>query len=452
MKRIITVLLLVSTVLILSCEDDFLGKKPSKSLVVPSTLEDFQAILDNADEVMNVVPGIGMISSDDAFTSLQVWQALFTATERNAYTWSKDVFEGEVNADWETPYRQIFYANIVLDGLNEVKVNSANEQQWQQIKGSALFFRAHAFFQLAGLFADPYDPNVSSTPGIPIRLTSDVNAPVVRASLSETYRQIIDDLQEAEALLPTQSNYKTRPTREAAYALLARTYLLMGDYGHVDEFASKALEQNDFLIDYNTLDVNLARPIPRMNNEIIFYAAVISYGYTFQSTTYVDTLLYSQYATDDLRTRIFFRPRASNRYSFKGTYTSTAILFGGIARDEVYLMRAEARARLNNGVGALQDLNRLLSSRWKTGKYVPATQQNQTALLDIILKERRKELVCRNTRWSDLRRLNKEGIYNATLQRTIAGVSYSLPPNDARYTFPIPIQEINTSGIAQNPR
>jgi hypothetical protein len=189
-----------------------------------------------------------------------------------------------------------------------------------------------------------------------------------------------------------------------------------------------------------------------MNDEILFHAQMITYSYVVFATTYVDTLLYASYAQDDLRKDIFFRQRSTNRYTFKANYTGSTPLFGGIANDEVYLIRAECRARLNNVSGALEDLNTLLQKRWKAGTYIPVTENDSQALLEIILAERRKELLFRTTRWSDLRRLNRESNFAVTLSRTINDTEYRLPAGDLRYAFPIPPQEIQNSGIEQNPR
>src|SRR5689334_2992882 len=90
----------LSTVFLVSCGDEFLEKKPDKSLVIPATLDDFQALLDNADRVMNVTPMIGMIASDDAFTTDAGWKGLITATERNCYIWADDTYNGEQCNDW----------------------------------------------------------------------------------------------------------------------------------------------------------------------------------------------------------------------------------------------------------------------------------------------------------------------------------------------------------------
>lgn len=446
--------ILISIVfLCISCGEDYLEKKPNKSLVIPKTLTDFQALLDNAQQVMNVVPAIGMIASDESFVEDAVLNSLYTATERNSYVWAANVYEGEEVTDWNVMYQQVFYANVVLDGLKDVPVHAANETQWKTVKGTALFTRAHAFYQLLEIFAPPYD-NASSTtlPGIPIRLSADINVPVTRASQAESYAQVIADLEESADLLPSVTVSKTRPVVATAYGLLAKIYLNMNDHENAEAFASKALEENDYILDYNELDAASYAPIPFMNEEITYYANLITYGYVVSFSTFVDNDLLGRYAEGDLRKDIFFLKLDDDRYVFKGSYTASWPVFGGIANDEIILIRSECRARRSDVDGALSDLNTLLSKRWKPELFSPVSETSADALLEIILDERQKELVFRNTRWSDLRRLNKDSRFAVTLERVAHGITHSLPPNDLRYAFPIPDAEVRNSGIPQNPR
>src|SRR5690606_33094041 len=110
-------------------------------------------------------------------------------------------------------------------------------------------------------------------------------------------------------------SYKTRPTTAAAKALLARVYLIMGEYENAESWASASLSENNYLLDYNTLNAAATRPVARMNDEILFHGQMITYGYTVFSTTYVDTLLFASYENDDLRKQVFFRLRSPNRYT-----------------------------------------------------------------------------------------------------------------------------------------
>lgn len=452
--KLISYITLIFVFILFACSDDYLDKKPNKSLVVPSTLEDLQALLDNSSQVMNVVPALGVIGSDDLFTNEAGWQGYALATERNSYTWTSDIFGGDITCgDWNFPYQQVFYANVVLEGLEKIAVDASNETQWKAIKGSAQFFRAHAFYHLAQLFTAPYDETTAeSSTSIPLRPTADVNAPIERSTLSQTYNQIIQDLEEAIEFLPLTSAIKTRPSKVAAWAMLSRVALTMEDYDKAEHYANLSLEQHPTLLDYSTLTASATRPIPAMSDEMLFYAAAINYSFITSTMSYVDTVLYSQYAADDLRRAVFFRLRATNRYTFKAHYTGTSLMFGGIANDEVYLNRAEARVRNGNVAGALEDVNALLVKRWKTGTFIPIEETNAEALLNIILAERRKELLFRGNRWTDLRRLNKDANLAKTLSRTLGNVEYTLPPNDKRYVYPVPFQEISISGIEQNPR
>ena len=84
--------------------------------------------------------------------------------------------------------------------------------------------------------------------------------------------------------------------------------------------------------------------------------------------------------------------------------------------------------------------------------YTEITAVNTQEALQKILTEHRKELCFRGLRWTDLRHLNHDPLFQKTLTRTIFGQNYSLPPNDIKYVFPLPDSEILYSGVQQNPR
>lgn len=450
MKNIIV--LLMMGLVMFGCGEDFLEKKPNKSIVVPSTLDDLQALLNNTG-VMNTTPAIGILGADDYFTTASGWAEWTNPIERNGYVWSSDVYQGQQSCgDWTSPYQQVFYANVVLDALKEIGTTPANDAQWKAVKGRALFHRGFAFYQLAQVFCLPYQEETRSAPGIPLRLSSEVNAPVSRATLGETYDQILRDLTDANALLSANVLSPAEPSRAASSAALAIVYLAMANYDKAEELSSKALEINGTLLDYNELDEASIRPVPTLSDEILFHASVISYRFISSTLTYVDTVLFDTYSDDDLRKSILFRRRADKRYTFKGNYTGSSSLFGGISNNEVFLIRAECRVRNGNIPGALEDLNALLVKRWRAGTFTPVAENDAEVLLKTILSERQKELVFRPSRWTDLRRLNSDARFQKTLSRELEGVVYTLPPNDPRYVYPIPPQEINLSGIEQNLR
>jgi hypothetical protein len=439
-------LLLLLTCLVLASCKKYLDAKPDKTLAVPSTLQDFQAILDN--NFLNLdYPFAGDIGSDDYFLKASDLSN-FSTNDQLTYVWGANAAN---DLDWNYAYNMIERCNVVLDGLNK-----NNLQGGASIKGSALFFRGYTFFQVANVFSLPYDAqNSNSIPGIPLRLSADITVKTTLSSMQETYQQIISDLRSSLPLLQVSPKVKTRPSKPAAYGALARTYLAMGDYTNANKYADSCLQLYNKLMDYNTLDSTLANPISQFNDEVIFHATTSGRdGVLNPYYARVDTNLYATYTNNDLRKHIFYTYADDGYYEFKGDYTgqSYGSLFGGIAVDEMLLIRAETYARLGNNSNAIADLNLLLVKRYSKSSFIPYPE-NYANPLPLILHERRKELAFRSeNRWSDLRRLNKEPQYAKTLTRVINGQIYTLPPNDKRYAWLIPVSVIQESGISQNTR
>jgi hypothetical protein len=459
--KLIFLSLLAGAAMTLSCnKGDFLGKKPSSELVVPSTLEDFQTLLDN-DVVMSETPELGDLSADNFYLDYSFWQSL-EPKEHNAYAWAPDIYQGLGDVeDWNIPYQQVLYANVVLDGLPGVAVDSLNQQQWNTLKGSAYFIRAYAFYNIAQVFAPVYNSGTAMTDlGIPLRLSSDVNPASTRLPLKVTYDQILSDLQQASSLLPMSvpTANLNRPSKPAALAMLARVYLSMGGYGQAGVYADSCLKAYDSLYDYNLISNRASLfPFKSPNSEIIYESHMLGSSGVFAAFLYphcvVDSSLYNSYASNDLRSSVFYSSSVNpaGLPTIKASYNASIYPFTGLADDEVYLIRAECSARADNTMAAMKDLNAVLAKRWLRGTFIEFTAGNGDQALALILSERRKELAFRGLRWTDLRRLNRDGA-NITLTRLLNGVTSQLLPGDLRYVLPIPPDVVNLGGIKQNPR
>jgi hypothetical protein len=449
-------------------KQEFLDKKPSTTLLVPSGLSDFQALLDNV-KVFGLVPVLGEASADNYYVSYSAWQAL-TTRENNAYVWAKDIYGGQgAQPDWNVPYQQVFYANVVLDGLKGMKVSPDSMAQWNALEGAALFCRAFAFYNLAQVFAPAYDEGTASGDlGIPLRTSSGIDTLSPRSSVQVTYDQILNDLHSAEAYLPGGLPGRTlnRPVKICVQALLARVYLSMRNYAMAQSYADSVLQVYSTLMDFDTLNKSAAFPVNLFNPETLYqasflgapstmtYFSAISAGYP---TTWIDSNLYRSYDVNDLRRVIFYRTRNNDTTHYlKGGYTGTIYPFGGLAVDELLLIRAEGAARAGDAAGAINDINTLLSKRWKHGSFSGYSVGSAAEALDTVLLERRKELAFRGLRWTDIRRLNKEGA-NIQLMRILINGSDTikaiLAPNSVNYALPIPPDVISLNGsIQQNAR
>lgn len=437
-----------------SCKK-FLDEKQDQSQAIPSGLKDLQALLESS-VMYGSGPAYAEHCADNYYVNTASWNAAPEIEWRLAYIWDPAA-RGYILA-WNQPYSAVYTANVVLEHLQKINISAADLAKADQIKGSALYYRSFQFCQLAQVFCKPYSSSADTDPGIVLRTNSAIEAPITRATVEETYTQIINDLKTAAELLPVMSATATRPNRSAAYGLLARVYLSMREYAQALIYADKALQINNQLLDYNTLTPanQPLLPLFTVNPEIQVATVVSSTSTLLTSPSHskIDSTLYQSYHTNDLRKIVFFRSGGTTQYWW-GNYFNTPsfenFLFDGIANDEIYLIRAECRARAGDIADALDDVNLLLRNRWKTGTYTDFSTTDQAIALAWILEERRKELLYRGLRWSDLRRFNLEGA-NITLTRIVNNTTYTLPPNDLRWVILIPDMEINRSGIPQNPR
>jgi len=452
-----TIYLIITAVLSLavtsSCKK-YLDKKSDLRLVIPKTLGDAQGLMDDAN-LMNLrtSPSYGEASSDDYFLPPSGFLAVGTIGQ-DVYTW-KPLNYRYVN-DWSLGYLAIYNSNLCLELMENIERNAFNGSDWDNVKGSAHFYRAYYFLMLTGQYGLAYDEASSSKDlGVPLRLNSDFNIPSQRATVKECYQQVIKDATEALGLLPNYPQHSMRPSKGAAYALLARCYLSMHKYDLALNYVTSALALNNKLMDYNG-DTDVAAlsgntPFKKFNKETVWYAELAGgFGVHSILRARIDTTLYNAYDVNDLRKIAYFR-EATPYQQFKGNYTANInAFFSGIATDELYLISAECKAYLNDIDGGLIDLNTLLKTRWrKSALFQPITALNRSDALVKIRLERRKELVMRGLRFYDLKRYNKEGL-GLSLVRVNEGITVTLPPNSPFYALPLPTDIIELTGMPQN--
>ncbi|MBO9728989.1 MAG: RagB/SusD family nutrient uptake outer membrane protein [Chitinophaga sp.] len=458
MKRSIYIIFAFIAAALAGCKD-YLDIQP-KDKLIPGTVEDFRLLLDDQ-WTMTLTPGLGDIMTDDLSLSESQYGDLSQEYQQRLYTWSKDVFAADEDIrDWGAPYKIIFYVNTILEGL---AANPAGLPETRnQVEGEAMFYRAYAYFNLVNTFAKQYNvATADKDPGVPLRLSSDITASITRNSVKEVYDQVLSDVNNAIRLLPAKSSFKTRPCRAAAYALSARINLQMGKYDQAMEQANSALSLQNTLVDYKTVDpanstFDAVFPVNIVNNpEVIFISSTTG---IYAKNHFISPEVYQLYKEHDLRASLLFREMPDDgNYQYIGTYndggrTNVPSPFSGFTVAELYLVRAECYARKNEPSKAMGDLNTLLVNRFEENTFQPLTAASAKEALETVLLERRKELVFRNLRLMDLKRLNMDPEQQVTLTRTLGGQTLTLTPGSNRYVFPIPDKEITSSHLEQNPR
>ena len=162
---------------------------------------------------------------------------------------------------------------------------------------------------------------------------------------------------------------------------------------------------------------------------------------------------------NDLRYSKFLRQSGSSITSYFDVGSGAAIwtpatdctrftyMTVGLRTAEVYLILAEAYARLGNLTEAKKYVETLRAHRIKGGDGTIATPASQKEMMDQIILERRKELLFGFHRFFDLKRFNTEPEYAKTTTRVFPVVNvsaehpqqtYTLRPDSRLYIIPFP--------------
>lgn len=114
---------------------------------------------------------------------------------------------------WDLAYSSIGVANTIIQKATEMQ--TTNPLVKETSLGEGYFFRAYSYLRLVSQFG-----------GVPLKLTPSTSPEneFTRATAAQVYDQIVADLTQAIALLPT-GGFPAKVTKDAAKHFLAKTYL-----------------------------------------------------------------------------------------------------------------------------------------------------------------------------------------------------------------------------------
>jgi len=338
---------------------------------------------------------------------------------------------------WVPAYQNIYSANAVMEGINQS--TSVTQSVKNQLEGEMLVVRALNYFYLVNLFGD-----------VPLELSTDyqTNAVMARTPVAEIYNQLISDMQVAKGLLldTYPSELRARPNKWTATALLARLYLYKNDWQSALDQSTEVLNSNQYILESDLDNVFLTT-----SKEVIWQLAN-DYHNTGEGSAFIpssDTSrpsyalngnLLTAFDLDDQRKTKWLKKNTvgGQEYYYPSKYknrSSTPITeYEVILRlAEQYLIRAEARAHLNDISGGLEDVN-IVRLRATAG-LSHAVAIDQLDLLIVISKERQTELFCEwGNRFFDLKRTGKAD--------DILGVSKAPNWRSTDALYPIPLGEL----------
>ena len=351
--------------------------------------------------------------------------------------------DSNFNSSWIAIYSTINRANHVITKVPNVQDPLLTQALKDQYVGEAKFIRALAYFDLARAWGGVQlvlEPTISLE-----------NKPKIsRSTLTETYAQVQKDLEDAELLLPDAVN-RIRATKRTVWALRARLHLYKKEWALAEQYATKLIDK--------PADYTLLKPYSSWfaGNVVGTAESIFELQYSAINPSTIRAQMQHptkggtyRYAPNDKFVQLLNDPAISGgRKALISSVTQggTTLWFGNLyyrlpATDpayifriaEMYLIRAEARAQLNNlsdSTGALSDLNKVRDR----AEIAPSTAITKDEILLAIENERRVEFAWEGHRWFDLVRTGRA-------KTVLEGLDSNTKVDANELLFPIPTVQL----------
>ncbi|WP_095928962.1 RagB/SusD family nutrient uptake outer membrane protein [Flavobacterium sp. ACN2] len=365
-------------------------------------------------------------------------------------------------------YNQAYtYINRWNTIISLVDNSKGDENVKRLAKAEAKIYRAYDHFLLLNTYAKGYDPQTAATDGgICIMDKFDLEAQPSKSTVAQVYDFIQRDIEDALPYLQEKPTDVYHPSLAFAYAFKAKVHLFKREIAAAEAAAQKSLSYNNQLFDmvaYNAKGGPTSLAVPAADNtEVLSYMYMTGYNeMNFGQLYIISPELRTLFGTNDVRFNLFFNStsatnldQGSNTAYWGTQYTRFFYPTVGMKTPEVYLILAECYARENRFSESVTVLNTLRAKRILSGAVnleVPATRKET---MDLVINERRKELLFGFNRFFDLKRLNTETEYAKTITRvfplvnkTVPQKTYTLQPNSRLYIVPFPL-----SALTKNPK
>ena len=424
----------------------------------------------------------------------------YSNTYGNFWLWTVRSTTSEIESVYASLYQIIANCNFYLDYVPRVVAATTDESKLTDLNtytGEVYAIRALAYSELLKCYCKAYKPETAQTElGVVLRTTTLDKQPLPRASLYDSYQQVIKDLERAEELLDEDNDAHSSAfvTRAMALALHARVALYMEDWQSAIEYSTELIESRNFAlssaVSYYTSNMTYFDYMWNydVGTEIIWRIGftTTSYGgalgqsflgfnvdYTYYYPDYVPAQwVLGLYSDRDMRYSSYFYtlPTGYNhglqwpllvKYFGNQDFINNALIYHTVMPKpfrlaEQYLIRAEAlcRQQTPNFSAASKDINTLRASRIVSGGGINLTADNY---IEQIAAERVRELYMEGFRLHDFKRWGElyrdgEGFTRTPQSNSLVeGSSLSVKADDPLFVWPIPIHEIEAPGSLVQP-
>lgn len=349
---------------------------------------------------------------------------------------------GTIASSWNGIYTTINRANNVINAIANDDAAEIPATVKDKVLGQAYAIRGLAYFDLARVWG-----------GVPLitEPTAKVgdNIGIARSTVDQTYQQVINDLNLAEDLLPNTTD-RFAFTKKTVWALKARYHLYKKNWAEARDYAKLLIEDQsnyELISPYYSFFKNDVTGTKESVFELFYSTNEPNpHRAQWQPQTNGGT---RQWAPADPLIGLLTNPGTAgarsvliakdnqNRWYGDLYYRSTGADPTYVIRiAELYLIRAEAYAELNEYNLAVEDLNRVRKRALLENR--PFTTSKSDLLL-WIENERRLEFAFEAHRWFDLVRTGRA--------QQVLGIGESF-----RLLLPIPFSQILADpALKQNP-
>lgn len=293
-----------------------------------------------------------------------------------------------------------------IDNCNTAIAIDGDSEEFFQAKGQALALRAFCYLHLAQHYQFTYlkDPTAPCVP-IYTEPTTSETAPKAKSTVAQVYQRVFDDLNLAQSYLKNYTRkgdgQKFKPNTNVVNGLLARTYLLTGQWEEAAKAAVAARQGYSLMTtpaEYEGFN-NVSNKEWIWGHPQTLAQSDASYNFYYLDATYVGA--YSSFMADphfrdtfsegDIRLGLFQWMREGylgyKKFHMRADDTADIVL---MRASEMLLIEAEALAREGFPEKAVIPLNELRHARG-LGDY-DLTGKSQDDVVNEILMERRREL------------------------------------------------------------
>ncbi len=390
-----------------------------------------------------------------------------------------------VEAVWKRYYDGVFKCNVVIDGLtNNTTISQATATS---CLGQAKFLRAYYYFILTNFYGD-----------IPLHLKvetpDELQSPAIPQA--QVFAQILSDLRDASIALPASQTDAGlgRPTKGAALALMAKTYLFEQQWDsaaimaqqvdalgyqltqkYTDNFSASTKTNTETI--FSVWHAKGKSPYQGNNlNQWFAPRSINGYGFFYPTQSLADNYEKATDGTVDPRLDYTMAREGKSYYdvSFDPSWSTTGYItkkqvqplsevptttkgdgdvnYEAIRYADILLVEAEAFNEQGNSSAALAPLNKVRKRARESYLYdslpgagtIPdgllpdITTTDQSQLRDIIRRERRSELALEFQRFFDVMR------YGSAYATSALSDKPNFNYTNNRF-FPIPQSERDTN-------